>query len=173
VTAVVVMGVTGSGKSTVAARLAARLGWELAEADDFHSAANVAKMRAGTPLTDADRWPWLEALADWIAARRAAGRDCVVACSALKRVYRDRLARGHDDVRFVYLRGDRETIAGRLAQRTGHYMPASLLDSQLEALEEPHRDERALVVDIGAAPDALVDSIVATLLNSTKPDPPA
>jgi gluconokinase len=167
------MGVAGSGKSTIAARLAARLGWALAEADDFHSVANVAKMRAGTPLTDADRWPWLEALADWIEAQRVAARDCVVACSALKRAYRERLARGHDDVRFVYLRGDRETIAGRLAQRTGHYMPGSLLDSQLEVLEEPHRDERALVVDIDASPDALVDAIAGMLLNSAKPGPSA
>src|SRR4051794_2265939 len=115
---IVVMGVAGCGKTTVADRIAARLAWDHAEADDFHSQANVAKMTAGIPLTDADRWPWLDALADWIDARRAAGRHSVVACSALKRAYRERLARGHDDVRFVYLQGTYGTIANRLASRT-------------------------------------------------------
>ena len=161
--AVVVMGVSGCGKTTVGARLAARLGWDYAEADNFHSQANVAKMRSGVPLGDADRWPWLDSLADWIDTRRRAGRHCVVACSALKRAYRDRLARGHDDVRFVYLRGEHDTIARRLAGRTGHYMPLSLLGTQFETLEEPAEDERALSLDIGEPPEALVEAIVTSL----------
>ena len=167
------MGVSGCGKTTVASRVAARLGWPFAEADNFHSQANVSKMRSGVALTDEDRWPWLDALADWIEARRVEHRPCVVACSALKRRYRERLARGHNDVRFVYLRGDHDTIAARLAGRTGHYMPVSLLRTQYDALEEPAGDEPAVVMDIQAPPDALVDEIVATLLNSAKPGPSA
>ena len=162
--AIVVMGVSGCGKTTVASRLAARLGWEFAEADDFHSQANVAKMRSGTPLADDDRWPWLDALADWIEAHRAQGLSCVVACSALKRAYRERLRRGHDDVRFVHLRGERATVAGRLAERSGHYMPLALLQSQYDTLEEPGADERAIVLPIDRAPNELVDEIVATLV---------
>ena len=161
--AIVVMGVAGSGKSTVASRLAARLGWDFAEADVFHSAANVAKMQAGTPLTDDDRWPWLDALAQRIARAHATGRPCVVACSALRRVYRERLAAGGGDVRFVYLRGDFATIEGRLAARTGHYMPASLLESQFRTLEEPGPDEPAITVSTLGAPDAQVDEIVRRL----------
>jgi len=161
VLAIVVMGVSGCGKSTVAARLAQRLGWDLAEADAFHSAANVEKMRSGIALTDEDRWPWLDAIAAWIAAQRAQARPCIVACSALKRRYRERLAAGHDDVRFVYLKGGYEVVAARLAGRSGHYMPLSLLQSQYDALEEPAADERVLVVSIERAPDELVDEVVA------------
>ena len=157
------MGVSGCGKTTVGSRLAARLGWEYAEADNFHSQANVAKMRSGVPLTDEDRWPWLDALAGWIDARRDAGKPCVVACSALKRSYRERLARGNDEVRFVYLRGGEKDIAERLAGRTGHYMPLSLLGTQFDILEEPAPDEEALVLDIDQPPEVLVDAIIAAL----------
>ena len=163
IAAVIVMGVSGSGKSTVASRLAARLGWEFAEADRFHSAANVAKMQSGTPLTDDDRWPWLDALADRIELARREHRPCVIACSALRRIYRERLARANDDVRFAYLRGDFATIEARMKTRTGHYMPASLLESQFRTLEEPAADEPAIVVATDASPDALVDEIVRRL----------
>ena len=163
VAAIVVMGVSGSGKSTVASKLAARLGWPFAEADVFHSAANVAKMQAGTPLTDDDRWPWLDALARRIAQARDEGRPCVIACSALRRVYRERLAGGHGDVRFVYLQGDFATIEARMKTRTGHYMPASLLESQLRTLEEPAADEPAMTLPGERPPGALVDEIVKRL----------
>ena len=155
------MGVSGSGKSTVAAQLARRLGWELAEADRFHSPANIAKMTSGVPLDDADRWPWLDSIAAWIDDQRRANRRCVVACSALKRAYRERLSGGHRDVRFVYLRGDYDTIAARLAGRTGHYMPASLLRSQFDTLEEPRADENVLVVSIGKTPDEIVEEVLS------------
>ena len=155
------MGVSGCGKSTVASRLAERLGWEFAEADRFHSPANVAKMASGVPLDDADRRPWLDGIAAWIDERRREGRGGVVACSALKRAYRERLKGGHDDVRFVYLRGDYETILARLAGRTGHYMPPSLLQSQFDALEEPQRDENAIVVSIEGTPDEIVEEVLS------------
>lgn len=161
--AIVVMGVSGSGKSTVASRLAARLGWAFAEADAFHSAANVAKMQSGTPLTDDDRWPWLDSLARHIATARDQGRPVVVACSALRRVYRERLASGHGDVRFVYLQGDFATVEARMKSRTGHYMPASLLQSQFRTLEEPSRDEPAITLPAEETPDALVEDIVRRL----------
>lgn len=157
------MGVSGCGKTTVASRLAQRLGWDFAEADTFHSAANVAKMSAGIPLTDDDRWPWLGAIAARIEAARASGRGCVVACSALKRRYRERLSGGHHDVRFVYLQGDYDTVAARLSGRTGHYMPPTLLKSQYEALEEPAADENAIVLSIERSPDDLVPGIVKAL----------
>ena len=153
------MGVSGSGKTTVAQALADRLGWRFAEGDEFHSAANVAKMRAGVALTDEDRWPWLDAIAAWIRQTRAQGEKCVVACSALKRAYRERIAAGRDDVRFVYLAGDYETIAIRLEQRKGHYMPVALLKSQFDTLEEP-LDEGALVIGVDAPPARIVDAIV-------------
>jgi len=157
------MGVSGSGKSSVAARLAERLAWKFAEADTFHSPENIAKMRGGTPLTDDDRWPWLDAVAAWIDRSRAAGEHCVVACSALRRVYRERLAGGRDDVRFVYLRGDYDVIASRLSGRSGHYMPLSLLASQFRTLEEPASDENPLVLCIEEPVERLVDEIVANL----------
>jgi carbohydrate kinase (thermoresistant glucokinase family) len=120
-------------------------------------------MRAGTPLTDEDRWPWLDAMAAHLEAERGAGRHCVLACSALRRAYRERLARGHEDVRFVFLEGDFATIESRMARRTGHYMPASLLASQFATLEPPGADENALTMPVEAAPAELVDAIVARL----------
>jgi gluconokinase len=166
VRAIIVMGVAGCGKSTVAARLAQRLGWELAEADAFHSTANVEKMRSGVPLTDADRWPWLDAIAAWIDAARTRGRPCIVACSALKRRYRERLAGPHRDLRFVYLQGGCEVVASRLAGRRGHYMPPSLLRSQYEALEEPGPDEQPIVVSIERPVESIVEDVLAQLAPS-------
>ena len=141
---VVLMGVCGCGKTTVGRALAADLGWPFLDADDFHPEANVAKMRAGIALTDDNRWPWLDRLAAEMATINARGAHAVLACSALRQAYRDRLARG-GDVRFVHLKGDRATLAPRIKARTGHYMPESLLDSQLGTLEEP---ADALVVDV-------------------------
>ena len=162
-TVLVVMGVSGSGKTTVAALLAGRLHWDFEDADDLHPAANVAKMHAGIPLTDEERWPWLRAVAGWIDASRAAGRHGVVACSALKRSYRDIIIGGRPDVRLVYLKGDRQLITGRLACRHGHFMPAGLLASQFEALEEPTADERPIVVSIDRHPRDIVDELVLVL----------
>lgn len=162
-TVIVVMGVSGCGKSTIAARLAERLGWQLAEADAFHSPGNVAKMRSGIPLTDADREPWLDAIARWIDAARAAGRPGVVACSALKRRYRDRLIGARPDVRLVYLKGEYELVARRMAARAGHYMPLTLLRSQFETLEEPAPDEHAVVIGIEPGPGEMVEAILAGL----------
>ncbi len=156
---VVVMGVSGSGKSTVASLLASRLGWEFEDGDDFHPPANVEKMQAGHPLTDEDRWPWLAAIAAWIDRLRAEGRHGVVTCSALKRAYREILVGARPDVRLVYLKGDRELIGRRMAARHGHFMPTSLLDSQFRTLEEPAPDENPLVVSIGATPQAIVAEI--------------
>ena len=160
---VMVMGVSGSGKSTVASLLAGRLGWEFEDGDDFHPAANVEKMQAGHPLTDEDRWPWLTAIAAWIDRVRAEGRHGVVTCSALKRAYREILVGDRPDVRLVYLKGDRELIGRRMAARHGHFMPTSLLDSQFRTLEEPAPDEDPLVVSVGATPQAIVAEIVETL----------
>jgi gluconokinase len=157
----VVMGVSGSGKSTVAGILAGRLGWDLEEGDDLHPAANVAKMAAGEPLTDEDRWPWLDRVAGWVRAHTAAGRPGVITCSALKRSYRDRL-RG-DHVVFVYLAGSREVLAQRLAARTDHFMPAALLDSQLAALEPPGDGENALTVEVGRQAADLAEEIITRL----------
>lgn len=161
--ALIVMGVSGSGKSTIAEALADRLGAEFADGDAFHPAENVEKMRAGIPLTDADRWPWLEAIAAWIGARLAAGRSGVVACSALKRAYRRVLVAERADVELVYLRGGHDLIAARMGRRRDHYMPTSLLDSQFATLEEPGPDERPIVVEIDAAPDAIAEAVLATL----------
>lgn len=158
----VVMGVSGSGKSTVARMLADRLGCRFAEGDDLHPAENVAKMRAGVPLNDDDRRPWLDRVAAWITERVAAREDGVVTCSALKRAYRERLARGGGVV-FVYLAVDRARLEKRLADRRGHYMPAGLLDSQLATLEEPGTDEPAVRVYADAPPDAVVDEVLARL----------
>ena len=155
------MGVSGSGKTTVATALAQRLRWEFAEADTFHSAANVEKMRSGIPLTDADRWPWLDAIAARIEKARQGGKPLVVTCSALRRAYRDRLRGHHDDVRFVFLRGDFATIAARMAGRTGHYMPPSLLRSQFDTLEEPGADENAIVLPVDEPPGNLVARLAA------------
>lgn len=159
----VVMGVSGSGKTTIAALLAGRLGWEYEDGDDFHPPENVAKMRGGTPLDDADRWPWLAAIAAWIDATRSIGRHGVVACSALRRAYRDVLLEGRPDVRLVYLQGDKPLIAARQAARMNHYMPATLVDSQFAALEEPMPDEQPIVVSVAPRPTEIVQAIIAQL----------
>jgi gluconokinase len=156
---VVLMGVSGCGKTAVGRALAADLGWPFLDADDYHPEANVAKMAAGTPLTDADRWPWLDRLADEMAALSGRGADAVFACSALKQAYRDRFSRA-GDVRFVHLKGDYETIAARVAKRTHRYMPAALLASQFATLEEPHD---AIVVDVRDAIPVKIAKIRAAL----------
>lgn len=163
VSVIVVMGVSGSGKTTVGSALAQRLGWPFADADAFHPHDNVAKMRAGVPLTDDDRWPWLDAIAAWIDNMRSTGGHGVVACSALKRRYRDRIIGARKDVRLVMLEGDYETIARRMAERPHHYMPVSLLKSQFEALERPGADEGAIEVPVNQAPGAIVDRLVALM----------
>ena len=161
--ALIVMGVSGAGKSTIAEALAARLGWRCEDGDRFHPASNVAKMSAGQPLTDDDRWPWLKAIADEI--DRLCGKDqrAVVACSALRRAYRRVLVHGRDDVRIVFLDGTKELIAGRLAVRKGHFMPLDLLDSQFRTLERPAPDEDAVTVSIDATVETIVDNIVRQL----------
>lgn len=158
----VVMGVAGSGKSTLGRLLAERLGSAFQEGDDFHPPANVAKMRAGIPLTDEDRWPWLDRAAAWVEARLRKGESGVLTCSALKRAYRERLA-PHGGVVFVYPVLQRETIHERLVHRAGHYMPASLLASQLETLEEPGPDEPVVRVDATAPTEELVSEVVEQL----------
>ena len=157
----VLMGVSGCGKSTLAAVLHGRLGWDFAEGDDMHPPQNVAKMASGHPLTDEDRWPWLATVARWISQRTAAGRPGVVTCSALRRSYRDVLRGEH--VLFVYLEGSRELIASRLAARHGHYMPASLLDSQFQTLQPPQPDERFVTVEVGPPPSEQADQLIAAL----------
>lgn len=159
----VLMGVSGSGKTTIAHELVARLGWPFQEGDDLHPPANVAKMHAGRPLTDEDRWPWLDAVAGWIDARLAAHEPGIITCSALKRAYRDRLGGLRPGVRLVFLHADRALLAERLSHRTGHFMPASLLDSQIATLEPPGPDEHPLTVDLGEPPDRIADTIVARL----------
>jgi gluconokinase len=169
VPAIVVMGVSGSGKSTVAARLAQMLGWDLAEADTFHSAANVEKMRSGIALTDEDRWPWLDAIAAWIDSEYVRGRSCVVACSALKRRYRERLSGGKADVRFVYLSGPYDVVAARLAGRSGHYMPLALLQSQFDALEPPGPEENPIVVSIALPVEEIASEVALELRRPASP----
>lgn len=162
-TAIVVMGVSGSGKTTIAEEIARREGWELLEGDDFHPPANIAKMKSGIPLTDDDRWPWLRAIAAAIDERRARGESVVVACSALKRAYRDILVDGRDDVVVVYLRGSSALISERIAARKHHFMPAKLLESQFATLEEPAPDERAIIVSVAPSPAEIVDSVMNRL----------
>jgi carbohydrate kinase (thermoresistant glucokinase family) len=157
------MGVSGVGKTTVGKRIAERLGVEFLEGDSFHPPANIAKMKNGEPLTDGDRQPWLEILARELAARRDAGKGVVLACSALRRRYRDILRAGHDDVDFVFLDADQAVIQKRLDARHGHFMPPSLLDSQFATLEKPGPDERAMTVDAGQEPDKIVETALAAL----------
>ena len=152
----VMMGVTGSGKSTLGEVLAARLGWPFKEGDDLHPLGNIDKMRHGVPLDDADRIPWLRAIAEWIDRWRHDGSPGVISCSALKRAYRSRLDAGRPQVIFVYLQGDAATLAARLAARRGHFMPPSLLTSQLAALEPPDADEPAVTVPIEGSVDQQV-----------------
>jgi gluconokinase len=162
-TSVVVMGVSGSGKTTIAEALADRLGWEFTEGDSHHPPANVEKMRAGIPLDDGDRAPWLAQLAGWIGEREAAGRSVVLTCSALKRAYRDRLRTGNDSVWFVHVDVPEDELARRMAERTGHYMPASLLGSQLAALERLGPDEPGVTVSGTGDASAVTDAVLATL----------
>jgi gluconokinase len=163
VTIAIVMGVSGSGKTTIARGLADAEGWTLLEGDSFHPPENVAKMKSGTPLTDEDRWPWLRAIAAAIDAYRARGESAVVACSALRRAYRNILIGARKDVRLVYLRGSHALIANRMRARKGHFMPSALLDSQFETLEEPGPDEHPITVDIDGAPDDIVRKIRESL----------
>jgi gluconokinase len=161
--AIVLTGVTGAGKTTVGRLLAERLGARFLEGDAYHPPGNVEKMRAGIPLEDADRWPWLEAIRAELARLIAAGETAVVACSALKRAYRDRLRRAGPELRFVHLRGPEALIAARLAERRGHYMPASLLPSQLATLENPSGEPDVVEVPIDPPPEVIVEAILAAL----------
>ena len=162
----VMMGVSGSGKSTIAEDLAARLGWRFEEGDALHPEANVAKMHAGVPLTDADRQPWLEAVATWIDHQRAKKQAGIITCSALKRSYRQIVIGDRPEVRLVYLRGSRDLIAQRLSGRHGHFMPASLLQSQFDTLEEPGPEEDPLIVDIGPPASQIAETIIRLLCGS-------
>ncbi len=157
------MGVSGCGKTTIAELLSRELGWDYRDGDEFHPPANVKKMQSGTPLTDDDRWPWLEAIAAWIAELRRSNRHGVLACSALKRQYRDLLRAGHADVRFAYLKGDEKLIARRIAARHEHFMPPALLRSQFDALQEPGPDEDPITVAIDARPHEIAARILSTL----------
>jgi carbohydrate kinase (thermoresistant glucokinase family) len=158
--AIIVMGVSGSGKSTIGALLAERLGWPFADADGFHPPANVAKMASGQPLSDTDRWPWLDAIAAHIGAARGTGQPVVVACSALRRAYRDRLRAGHGDLIFLHLSGAPAVIAERQAARQGHFMPPSLMASQFATLEDPAEEVDAVTVSVSAS----LHEVVATAL---------
>ncbi|HTB45417.1 MAG TPA: gluconokinase [Acetobacteraceae bacterium] len=162
-TVAVAMGVSGSGKTTIADGVAQRMGWRLVEGDKFHPPANVEKMSHGIPLTDEDRWPWLRSIAAEIDAMRARGESAVVACSALKRAYRDILIGDRKDVVLVYLRGDQPLIAARMAARKGHFMPPALLDSQFATLEEPGPDEHPIVVSVAPPAEAIVDEVLRQL----------
>nr|WP_298282626.1 gluconokinase [Acidocella sp.] len=160
---IIVMGVSGCGKSTVAAMLAGRLGWDFIEGDALHTRENVEKMRQGIPLTDVDREPWLREIARLIAGWRGAGKSGIIACSALRRRYREIIADGAHDVCFVYLRGNFELIESRLATRQGHYMPASLLGSQFETLEEPRPDEPSITIETGPPAGEVVAEVLKRL----------
>ena len=158
---IVLMGVTGAGKSTVGTLIAERLGVSFRDADDFHPPANIAKMSGGQPLTDDDRWPWLDAIGTHLAAH--AGQGCVVTCSALKRVYRDRLRAAAPTLRFIHLHGDMDLVAARQAARQGHFMPASLVASQYATLETPAAEEGVIALDVAATPAALAEAAIAAL----------
>ena len=162
-TTVVVMGVSGNGKSKTAEQLVRRLGWQLAEGDHFHPAANIEKMRSGQPLDDEDRWPWLRSIAQWIGAREAAGEDAIVTCSALKRAYRDLLRDTHPSVWFAHLVVPPDVLRERLAARQGHYMPAALLDSQLATLEPLQPDEPGADIPGTGEPGQVADRVLEAL----------
>ncbi len=159
---VVVFGVSGAGKTTVGELLARELGWRFLEADDFHPPANIEKMRSGRPLNDEDRWPWLEGLREQIKRSLTAGENTVLACSALKQAYRDRL-RVNEKVKFVLLHGDYAVVERQLRSRHGHFMNPGLLQSQFDDLEEPQRNEDVTTIELGPAPQAIVEEIAAKL----------
>ncbi len=159
---VIVFGVSGAGKTTIGRLLAEELGWRFYEADDFHPRANIEKMRSGHPLTDEDRWPWLTLLREQITRSLAVKDNAVLACSALKRAYRERL-RVSGDVKFVFLRGDYALIENQLRRRRSHFMNPELLQSQFADLEEPQPDEEVLTIDLGRSPQELVEEIKAKL----------
>jgi gluconokinase len=168
--ALVVMGVSGSGKTTVAEMLAKKLGWPFMEGDRLHPPANVEKMRKGTPLTDADRWPWLDRIGEELRSWGVEGKSGVLTCSALKRAYRDRIRAARADVRFIYIKGSEALIAARVAARHHEYMPASLLRSQFDTLEEPTPDEPGIVtVDGGGSASAEVAAVLVALGLSPSP----
>jgi gluconokinase len=160
---VVVMGISGSGKTTIATQLAQRLGWIYAEADEFHPAENIAKMTSGTPLTDEDRWPWLESMKNWMTAEAQSGRSTVVTCSALRRSYRDVLTHAQGRVRFVHLLGDTDLILERMKTRSGHFMPESLLPSQISTLEPLEADEQGVRIENTGTPDQVTDDVIDQL----------
>ena len=159
----VLMGVAGCGKTTAAQNLHQALGWPVAEADDFHPQANIDKMSTGTPLTDEDRWPWLESLRDWMSEQAAAGVKTIVTCSALKRSYRDLLSKADGRVFFIHLVAEREELADRMQQRDGHFMPTTLLPSQLATLEPLAPEEDGVSVTSQPTPDQTLDAILAAL----------
>jgi gluconokinase len=165
---IVVMGVSGSGKTTVARGIATAMGWDFAEGDELHSEANVAKMAAGHPLTDEDRWPWLRAIGSWMDERIERSASAVITCSALRRVYRDLLREGRPQVRFCHVSADPALIGDRLSVRQGHYMPASLLPSQLATLEPLQPDEPGVVVPATGSPQEVQDRAMAALGLHTK-----
>ena len=162
----IVMGVSGVGKSTIALALNTHLHWPFQEGDDLHPAANIEKMSHGIPLTDADRAPWLAAVRAWIDARVTAGEPGMVTCSALKRSYRDTMVAGRANVRILYLRADPAVIQEHLAKRTGHFMPPTMLDSQLHTLEEPAPDEHPITVQVTGSIDDTVGDILKALKES-------
>ena len=168
---VIIAGPSGSGKTTVGTQLADRLGWPYADADTFHSAAAIAKMHRGEPLTDADRWPWLRAIGAWMDQEIAAGRPAVVTCSALRREYRDLLLGGRPEARLVYLDEPRDVLEQHLAGRHGHFFPAGLLDSQLATQEVPHGEPQVLVVTPADTPAGTVAQIIAQLWPAGPPGP--
>jgi gluconokinase len=162
--AVIVMGVSGAGKTTIAGLLAKRLGFEFRDGDWFHPPENVEKMKAGVPLTDDDRWPWLEAISTYIREAHSTGRHVIVACSALRRIYRDVLVGDRGSaVRLVFLKGEKDLVSRRIGSRQEHFMPPALLDSQFATLEEPAQDEQPLVVSIDRHPDRIVEEIISLL----------
>lgn len=159
---IIIFGVSGAGKTTIGKLLARDLSWRFIEADDFHPAANIEKMRSGHPLTDNDRWPWLEHLRQQIERSLCARENAVLACSALKRAYRDRL-HVSDEIKFVFLRGDYALVQKQLRRRHGHFMNAALLQSQFDDLEEPESDENVLTIELGRTPEEIVNRIEAKL----------